>query len=265
MLAQTRRPDEIIVVDDGSSDHTRQVVERYGAPVRYVRQKNRGLAGARNTGVRESRGNWVAFLDDDDEWLPTKLERQISALQATPEAVLCYTAVSRTCPSGEMDILMPNPPDKIWPDIRLKTPFTPCSLLVRRDVFDASGGFDERLRCVEDWEFFVRLTPDRCMVAVLEPLVRVHADSGMSMRGEAMLQTELSILESLLTGLTGISRWTWKLRILSRMYYRAGVSARARNERGLGHLLRSLLYWPSPLFEPTRYKTIAISLLAPRR
>jgi glycosyltransferase involved in cell wall biosynthesis len=259
VLAQTLPVDEVVVVDDGSVDNTREVVERYGPPVRYLYQRNQGLSAARNAGVRQATSTWVAFLDDDDEWLPDKTERQTAALRAAPDAVLCYGGPLWTMPSGESHFIAPDPPEKLWPNIRLRSPITPCATLVRRDVFLASGGYSEQLRCVEDWEFAIRFVRGRKVTAVEGvPLVKVYEHpNSMSKSGSAMLATELSILDSLLVDLKGLSRSLWKLRILSRMYYRAAISDRERNLSCLGHLSRSLLYWPSPTFAPARYRTLA--------
>src|SRR5258707_1975884 len=89
ILAQTRPVDEIVVVDDGSTDNTAEIVESYRAfGVRCIRQENRGLPGARNRGVRETTGDLVAFLDCDDTWLPDKNDLQVDYLTAHPEAAM---------------------------------------------------------------------------------------------------------------------------------------------------------------------------------
>ena len=87
VLAQTRGADEIIVVDDGSSDDTKQVVDRYGQVVRYIHQGNAGVSVARNTGIEAARSKWIAFLDADDEWFLEKLAKQMALLERNPQLV----------------------------------------------------------------------------------------------------------------------------------------------------------------------------------
>jgi glycosyltransferase involved in cell wall biosynthesis len=87
VLAQTLKPDEIIVVDDGSTDNTADIVSQYGSKVTLIQQKNAGPSTARNTGIKAATGEWIAFLDADDEWLPEKLQLQIENLQRNPQLV----------------------------------------------------------------------------------------------------------------------------------------------------------------------------------
>lgn len=263
VLAQTRAVDEIIVVDDGSTDDTRAAIARYGTRVRYVYQKNAGLAASRNTGVRESRCEWVAFLDDDDEWVPEKIEKEANALAARPGSVLCYAQALRLFPDGYSECFVPAPVHRLEKDVLLGNPFTACSVLVRKDFFDLAGGFNPALRCAEDWEFAARMIALRQkFVAIDEPLVIVHeTPNSMSKDPHSMLATELAIVDTLVAGTVGLRRFAWRRRCMSRMYYRAAFAARARCERYLHFLLRSVACWPSPVFEPRRYKALALHFL----
>src|SRR5208337_4579078 len=93
ILAQTAKPGEVIVVDDGSTDDTQERLARYADRVRYVRQPNQGVAAARNHGVREARGKWIAFIDSDDVWHPRKLECQLRVLADHPDLGILGTAL----------------------------------------------------------------------------------------------------------------------------------------------------------------------------
>ena len=195
--AQTLAPLEIIVVDDGSSDHTAEVAESLGCHV--IRQKNAGVCVARNAGVRAARGEWIALLDHDDLWLPKKLERQVAASVACPD-VACFATDFHRLRDGEMQ----------WPsclatasygfdrmtqrevqpgitrcpragnEILLPGWFLfPSSVLVRRDVLVDAGMFRPEQRLCEDVDCFLRVLRRTELVVVREPLWlwREHAQN----------------------------------------------------------------------------------------
>src|SRR5271154_679320 len=104
VLSQTRSPTEIIVVDDGSTDGTAAALQSFRNSIRYVYQNNRGEPAARNRGIRESTGEYVAFLDGDDLWRSTKLELQMDYLQRYPNCALVYTDMSTFDKNGIIDV-----------------------------------------------------------------------------------------------------------------------------------------------------------------
>lgn len=164
VLGQTRQPVEVIVVDDGSTDGTPRVIAGYGSRIRSLRQENAGPAAARNAGLGLAQGTFIGFLDADDLWLPDKLARQLEELSQHPEAMICF--------GGMRNFREPEAaagPVEEW----LGKPFSPCTMLVRRSLFDTIGNFDVRLRAAEDTEWFCRVMMAGIPYRVLqEDLVR---------------------------------------------------------------------------------------------
>ncbi len=151
VLGQTFSPIELVVVDDGSTDETADVVRSFGHRVVYLRQENAGPATARNRGVSASSGEFLSFLDADDIWVPDKTERQWAAFQADPDLDYCI---------GGMENFREGTPSADEPDGArvdgVVQGFSPVTLLVRRAYFERVGPFDPAFPAVEDWEWFVR-------------------------------------------------------------------------------------------------------------
>jgi len=158
VLAQTEKDFELIVVDDGSTDATRDVVESYGERVRYFFQLNAGASAARNCGIKNARGKLIAFLDSDDLWLPQKLARQIAWMKAHPEIMLCYTDeiwIRRGVRVNQKKIHV-KAGGWIYPLCLPRCIISPSSVLMRRELFEAVGVFDEQLPICEDYDLWLR-------------------------------------------------------------------------------------------------------------
>jgi glycosyltransferase involved in cell wall biosynthesis len=170
ILAQTHRPLEMIVVDDGSTDGSADVIREFGDLVRCHRQENRGPASACNTGVALSTGEFVAFLEQDDLWLPHKTERQLQELAASPDAGYCVAGIQNFwIPelAQEAERYRDHPVMRPVPGYVVQT------LVARRGLFNRTGPFDESLpfAFASDWFLRLREAGDRG-VLVPEVLTR---------------------------------------------------------------------------------------------
>ena len=181
VLSQTYPNVEVIVVDDGSTDNTPEILRQYGDRIRVISQRNAGPAVARNRGIKASTGEVIAFLDSDDIWLPAKLERQIALMNQAGDKVpccLCNILMKwRDVEFASFDRawLRPDISEGIWMNVDevLATRFVLFNqgAAVRREVLSKLGGFDESLRFMEDYDLPLRLALEGPWAFIGEPLV----------------------------------------------------------------------------------------------
>lgn len=181
-LAQTRPPNEIIVVDDGSTDETQSVLAQFGDSIKVIRQCNSGPSAARNTGAALATGDLLAFLDADDEWRLDKLEKQTACMIADPKVgvVNCGLRYVAEDGSATRELTIGFSGDIPRQMLLLEGPsaLNGSSLLVRRHLFDSVGGFDPRLRIAEDWDFLLRAGGRSRVAFIPEALVFYHVHGG---------------------------------------------------------------------------------------
>ena len=173
IYAQKMSVDEVIVVDDGSTDDTAEQVSRDFPDVQLIVQSNHGVSHARNRGLQRARGTWVALLDSDDEWLPDKIQTQLNELKSSPALRVCHTNEiwirngRRVNPMKKHDKHGGN----IFFHCLPRCVMSPSSVVLHRSLFDEVGMFDETLPVCEDYDLWLRIASQTRVLYVPEKLV----------------------------------------------------------------------------------------------
>jgi glycosyltransferase involved in cell wall biosynthesis len=167
VYSQTYKPVELIVVDDGSSDGSRDVIQSY-TEIHFLKQENHGPASARNLGIKHSTGQLIAFLDQDDIWTKDKLETQVAFMQAHPE--IGYTLAKQKVFFAHET----TPPEALlrWKERNttgnIQTGYLPSTLVIRKELFEKLGYFDPTFICTSDFDFFFRLKDANISMQVID-------------------------------------------------------------------------------------------------
>ena len=200
--AQSLVPHEVIVVDDGSTDNTRELLSRHYPEVRYLYQQNNGVSSARNTGIMAASGDWIALLDSDDRWEPLKLERQQQAIQAQPGYRLCHCDEIWIRNGKRVNPMKKHAKQggKIFRHCLPRCVISPSAVMIQREVFADIGLFDENLPACEDYDLWLRICARHPVLFVNQPLViKVGGhDDQLSRRYWGMDRFRVQALEKIL-------------------------------------------------------------------
>ena len=272
ILRQSYPKIEVIVIDDGSTDDTLEALRPFGDKIKIIAQNNSGPSAARNHGIAASRGEIVAFLDSDDLWLPTKIERQVALMEKAGKSVPCCLCnitmqwVDKELTSFQISGLTPSSGEGIWlnADEILATRFVLLNqgIAIRREVLDRIGGFAESLRVLEDHDLSLRLSLEGPWAFIREPLAIWRQSTSGSLYQNAQKNeihwrsTLLEILERHLTKVRNehqhvkLARYLdWELQRARRLLRAAILSeAGSWDSSATGYLLRAYERYRSALF-----------------
>lgn len=200
VLAQTRPADEIIVIDDGSTDNTRALVQQDYPQVTYLYQDNAGVSAARNHGIEIATGDWIALLDSDDEWLPEKLARQATAIAENPDYALCHSdeiwirngkrvnPMKKHSKSGGWIF------DKCLPLCAI----SPSASIIKKTLLEELGLFDESLPACEDYDLWLKICSQQPVLYIDEALLNKYGghDDQLSQQHWGMDRFRITALDN---------------------------------------------------------------------
>lgn len=201
VFGQTLPALEVIVVDDGSTDGTADWVRANYPEARVIEQNNQGVSAARNTGIQESHGDWLAFLDSDDAWLPKKLESQVAALAKAPDMRLCHTEEIWIRNGKRVNQMKKHQKSGGWIFERCLELccISPSSVMIKRELLDALGNFDESLPACEDYDLWLQICSREPVLYVSTPLINKYGghDDQLSRLHPAMDRFRIKALEKI--------------------------------------------------------------------
>lgn len=245
VLDQTYQDFEIIVVDDGSTDNTQETLEPFQSRIRYFHQENQGPSSARNTGIKRAEGKYIAFLDSDDLWLPSKLHKQMTVFHASPgDLGVVYCGVYYVDRQTEVTIktTIPNYKGNVFDVIINKGsgPTTSASV-VKKECFEKVGMFDETLVSYEDTDLWLRISQYYTFDYVEECLVRfLRNHRQLTTDGESFLRGRERFLDKYAHILPRLTK--------SKLYYMIGNAYFLRNEMKIGRRSMVMSVVSYPLF-----------------
>lgn len=249
-LAQSHCEQEVIVVDDGSTDRTLEIAERFVGRVRILHQSHGGPYTARNLGVSMAKGDWIALLDADDLWEPDKLEKQLEL--ADSESDVIYTDRRNFGVSDHVDEIQSDGvrlfDGDVFAPLLLGNFITLSSAMIRRSVFTAIGGFSTESRGIQDWDLWLRLSEaGRRFRLVPEALTRYRwHESQMSMDLPARALERVSVVQRALQTSRGRQlNWSYRRKAIANAWTCSAFFAEPVDRMSASKwYLRSLLNWP---------------------
>jgi len=239
VLSQDYRDFELIIVDDGSTDNTLEILNAYQDDITVLRQNNHGVSAARNWGITAASGRFIAFLDSDDLWLPQKLFRQVEFFNKNPDAQICQT--EETWIRKGVRVNPKKRHKKLWGMIFEQSLalclVSPSAVMIRRSLFDEVGVFDEKLPVCEDYDLWLRISCRFPVYLVDTPLIikrgghddQLSASSGLD---KFRIKSLKKIIENDLLSKTQYREAVKTLKEKCAIYS-AGCSKRGRKEEAL--------------------------------
>jgi glycosyltransferase involved in cell wall biosynthesis len=273
ILAQTYNSYEIIVVDDGSTDNTKEVLYPFIQRIKYIRlEQNKGLPMARNIGISSAQGKYIAFIDADDLWLPEKLQTDIEYFETHPEVSMVYSKHINMDEKGNDlngNTKRQLPSGNIFTQLFSEQNFIiTSSVVVRKEIFETTGLFDEQLFNCQDWDMWLRIAFHFQVAGIGKPLVKYrHNPHSLSKNRNNVLKYQKMVIDKIYNKFkdkeNGIHEKLYKKRLAShyakagRYYLRIGNKNRANENFGLSlknapFNFRSLRYYLCTFFHKSK-------------
>jgi glycosyltransferase involved in cell wall biosynthesis len=263
VLSQTSPAHQIIAIDDGSTDASAKVIQRYSDRVHLISQSNCGVAAARNCGIEQARGNWIAFLDADDCWTPDKLECQLPLLTEPNDLVYADAIICENNTRRKYSDLCEMPSGFVAEELILRNFITTSTVVVRRKSLDEVGRFPQNLPAIVDWPVWLAIAKHGRVAYVNKTLVEYHvSESSITRNVSKTLPAHLMVVEGFFSKLErSVRNGRLRRRALSHAYSVVGGEAGRSGQYAFSSrcYFKAIGYWP---LEPTNFRYLAKSVLA---
>ena len=249
VLIQSYTPYEIIVIDDGSNDGTKEWLKDNFPNVKYIYQMNSGVSSARNKGIKFARGDWIALLDSDDEWLPSKLKDQAKEIELNPAAKFLHTNEIWIRNGVRVNQMKKHKKygGYIFEKCLDMCRISPSSVLIKKDIFDEFGMFDETLKVCEDYDLWLRFASKYPVHFLDQPLIKKyggHSDQ-LSKVDDGIESYRIRSLKKIMnSGILNKKQKTITKDVLVKKMYIYAKGLEKRNKiRELNNTKKNIQYW----------------------